>query len=356
MIEAQKLHLEFIRLGALRHKLKNKMLMILPEIYNSGIYKKYAGSIVEYAGKFGDIAKTTVIKRLRLEKNLENKKCLKAAIEKVGVHKVAMVAKLATAETDKTFAEKVLNMSKEAVQSLSKELREKPKVDCLNKEQMKFCELDCEPQACHAIARTTKIELDEESTFIFIKLKAKLGKHLSDKEALKIMLKDRAEEEFSEKSKVEINKAKSQKNVVTKNIISETFDQKEKMNNSETSATESKKIESQANKIIIKKIVSRYVPAQKRKNSLYQTNNHCAYPNCNLPPEIFHHTDRFASSQSHESIIPLCKIHHEFAHNNLIQNETMSAEKWQLSIQKPPASQISQADILYKKYRQKSSV
>src|SRR3989339_1108047 len=148
MIEAQNLHLEFIRLGSMRHKLKNKMLMILPEIYKTEIYKKYAGSIFEYAGKFGDIAKTTVIKRLRLEKNLENKYYLNAAIEKVGVHKVSMVAKLATPETDKAFAENILNMSKEAVQSLSKELREKPKVDCLNEGQMKFCELDCESQAC----------------------------------------------------------------------------------------------------------------------------------------------------------------------------------------------------------------
>src|SRR3989339_994630 len=230
MIEAQNLHLEFVRLGAMRHKLKNKMLIILPEIYKSGIYKKYAGSIFEYAGKYGDIAKTTVIKRLRLEKNLENKKYLRAAIEKVGVHKVAMVAKLATAETDKAFAEKVLNMSKEAVQSLSKELREK---DGADRGQMKICE-------CHAVARTTKIELEEESTFHFMKLKAKLGKHLSDKEALKIMLKDRAEEEFSEKSKVKNNKAKSQKDTIQKSITSETF-------------------------------VSRYVSVQDRKNSLSQT-------------------------------------------------------------------------------------
>jgi len=230
MIEAQNLHLEFVRLGSMRHKLKNKMLMILPEIYNSGIYKKYAGSIVEYAGKFGDIATTTVIKRLRLERNLEGKPYLNAAIEKVGVHKVAMVAKLATSETDKAFAENILNMSKEAVQSFAKELRENNGADG---EQMKICE-------CHAVARTTKIELDEESTFLFMKLKAKLGKHLSDKEALKIMLKDRAEEEFSEKSKVKNNKAKSQKDTIQKSITGETF-------------------------------VSRYVSVQDRKNSLSQT-------------------------------------------------------------------------------------
>jgi len=96
---AQKLHNEFIKLGGMRHKLKNRMLAILPEIYKSGIYKKYAGSIVEYAGKFGDIAGTTVIKRLRLEKNLKDKPCLKAVIEKIGVHKVALVAKISVTKS-----------------------------------------------------------------------------------------------------------------------------------------------------------------------------------------------------------------------------------------------------------------
>lgn len=65
----QQLHYEFVRLGGMRFKLKNRMIAILPEIYASAIWKKYAGSIIEYAGKYGDIAKTTVIKRLRLEEN-----------------------------------------------------------------------------------------------------------------------------------------------------------------------------------------------------------------------------------------------------------------------------------------------
>jgi hypothetical protein len=225
MENAQKLHHEFIRLGSMRHKLKNRMLAILPEIYKSGIYKKYAGSIVEYAGKFGDIAKTTVMKRLRLEKNLEDKPFLKAVIEKVGVHKVALVAKIATAETDKIFAEKVENMSRVAVQSLSKELRargERIGGGGLNKaywaaengsgqlnfegyvsgESLEQVNLDSNHgQLCRAVPRTAKIELDEESTFFLMKLKAKLGKHLSDKEFLKLVLKDRVEQEFVEKFK-----------------------------------------------------------------------------------------------------------------------------------------------------------
>ncbi|MFA6918291.1 MAG: hypothetical protein WC285_05715, partial [Candidatus Gracilibacteria bacterium] len=184
MENAQKLHHEFIRLGSMRHKLKNRMLAILPEIYKSGIYKKYAGSIVEYAGKFGDIAKTTVIKRLRLEKNLEDKPFLKAVIEKVGVHKVALVAKIATSETDKAFADKVENMSRVAVQSLSKELRAAENGSgqlnfegYVSGESSEQVNLDSNHgQLCRAVPRTAKIELDEESTFFLMKLKAKLGK------------------------------------------------------------------------------------------------------------------------------------------------------------------------------------
>ena len=147
METAQKLHREFVQLGGMRHKLKNRMLAILPEIYKSGIYKKYAGSIVEYAGKFGDIAGTTVIKRLRLEKNLENKPCLKAAIEKVGVHKVALVAKIATAETDKSFAENIPNIIR---------------VGCI------VCQRGAAKRNTQISAPfcTTKTELDEESTFL----------------------------------------------------------------------------------------------------------------------------------------------------------------------------------------------
>ncbi|MBI5152503.1 hypothetical protein HZA39_03140 [Candidatus Peregrinibacteria bacterium] len=300
MINAQKLHREFIRLGGMRHKLKNRMLAILPEIYKSGIYKKYAGSIVEYAGKFGDIAKTTVIKRLRLEKNLEDKPCLKAAIEKVGVHKVALVAKIATAETDKTFAENISNMSRLAVQSLSKELRAE------------------EAHFCQAVPRTTRIELDEESIFLLMKLKTKLGKHLSDKEFLKLMLKDRVRQEFPA-----VAKQSGGLLVGTGGSKSITGD------------------------------VSRHIPADKKRQIIAQTNEKCSYPNCNSPFQVLHHIDRFSESKSHNSVIPLCKIHHEFAHNNLIQNENMAAEKWQLSIIKPLATQISRADILYKKYKQK---
>src|SRR3989338_10923705 len=123
----ENLHRKFLHLGMMKEKLTNEMAAMLPAIYRSGIYKKYAASIFEYAGRYGKIGRTTVEKRLKLEKHLIDKPFLKESIKKVGVHKVALVAGLATAETDRAFADKVEHMSKSALETLAKELRSKKK-------------------------------------------------------------------------------------------------------------------------------------------------------------------------------------------------------------------------------------
>ena len=94
----------------------------------------------------------------------------------------------------------------------------------------------------------------------------------------------------------------------------------------------------------------RYVSATLKKSSLQETSGRCSYPGCNRPPENFHHTDRFAISHSHQSIRPLCKIHHEFAHNGIILNEQQPTENWQFELTEKLDNQI---DYLYRKYRKK---
>ena len=106
----QNLHLEFVRLGQEKYRLTNKMLLILPEIYASGIWKKYASDIYQYAGRYGGIGRSSVEKRLRLEKHLDGKPCLRAAIEKVGLGKVALFASLASSTNEKMFADKALHI------------------------------------------------------------------------------------------------------------------------------------------------------------------------------------------------------------------------------------------------------
>ena len=363
MINAQKLHAEFVRLGGARLKLKNKMLAILPEIYESGIWKKYAGSIEEYAGKYGDIAKTTVIKRLRLEENLKDKPCLKAAISTVGVHKVALIAKIATPETDKIMAENIVSMSKMAVQSLSKELRAGQGAESVygsveGSRQLAFDDGVHHAPLCKAVFITKKIELDENSSFLFMKLKTKLGKNLSDKEFLAMMLKERAKAEFPQTVP---------KSITAISLQSEATNSKETENDKsvtavakQSGATISKRtrncksVTGDANKgkpAANGSGVTRYIPASKKREVVAETHGKCAYPNCHSPFQVLHHVDRYSESGTHDSIIPLCKIHHEFAHHNLIRNETLKTDEWRISIIKEPVAKSSQADVLCRKYR-----
>lgn len=311
------LHKKFVELGSKRHKLKNEMLAILPEIYKSGIYKKYATTIIEYAGKYGDIAKTTVIKRLRLEENLEGKPCLKAAIKEVGIHKIAMVAKLATPKNDYAFADKVKNMSKSAIQTLSKEIRQKAMIskstDLLTEDQPV-----ANPAICHAATITIKIELDPEMAFLFLKLKKKMGKNLSNKDTMKLILE-------------KMNEINEQKNKAQgESVTGEIFGKNKKH--------------------VSTVVVPRYIAVKIKKSAMNETDGRCSYPGCNKLPTIFHHRDRFCKSKNHSSITPLCGDHHEFMHNGLVSNEEKNCNSWQLKIENFPEQK---ADIFYRKYRRK---
>ena len=393
--ELKNLHRKFVQLGRERHRLKNELLALLPQIYEKGIYKKYCSSIVEYAGKYGDIAKSTVIKRLRLERNLEDKPCLKAAIQKVGIHKVAMVANLANAKTDEAFADKVINMSKSAVQTLAKELREKKKmiaeVDRKNTDglfqkentmgviaQRSIAAPVSGPSLslCKAVGERIKVELDEEMSFMFLKLKKEMGEHLSNKEVMRLILREMIDEKFASKKKI-YNKKKSQKKgesaTYPKSVTGESLTRKLKngevvdavilkkssgenlrvINGDDSkSSRKTTKIKKQnLNSKISHKKEPRPIRIHQKKIALAQTNGKCTYPGCNKPAENFHHRDRYSESHSHESITCLCKVHHEFMHNGLVINELQDVKKWQLDVESKPRHE---ADKLYRKYRQES--
>ena len=260
MKNPQQLHIEFVRLAGAKRNLENRLVQMLPEIYASGIWKKYAKDIEEYAGRFGDIGGSTVRKRLNLEKYVEDKPHLKEAIGKVGVHKVVMLATIATVENEEALADKVLHMSKSAIETLSKELRQ-------NDGQV--------GQPCHAVAKILSIDLDEEMPFLFLKFKKKF-KNLSNKEVMRKLLEEA--EQPAKPAKLITGDEKS-----------------------------------------IAKTKSRYIPAALRRQTIGK--GQCQYPNCNRPYNHLHHPERFAKVRNHEKLVALCTDHHEFMHNGLIENE-----------------------------------
>lgn len=277
------LHQQFISLGRERNKITYKLLALLPQIYKQKVYEIHGyATIYEYAGKLAGLSHSVVEKALKLEDKLKDKPTLQKAIKTQGIHKVAIVANIATPENEKMFADKVENMSKPALQQFSKECRGK-------------------------IQTNWQIEMDVEMMTTFLKLKEKIGRNLSNKEALKILLNMMAKNEKSQ-PQAEISKK---------------------------IPGENEKAERSAN--VVRFAPSRYIPIAQKREILAQTNNQCSHENCHNPAQIFHHQIRFSQTKNHTSIIPLCKIHHEFVHNGI--TETMT-----------------KADELYRKYRRGSIV
>ncbi len=77
---------------------------------------------------------------------------------------------------------------------------------------------------------------------------------------------------------------------------------------------------------------TRYIKIQQKRDLIKNYNSTCAYPNCNKPYDVLHHRTAFSFDRSHKNIIPLCRNHHEFAHNGLIAYELEIPQKWKLNI------------------------
>ena len=315
------LHREFVRLGREKYRLTNRLLLILPNIYESGIYKKYATDIYEYAGRFGGISKSAVDKRLRLEKHLEGKPCLRAAIEKVGVNKVALMATLATPTADAMVADKVLNMNKSALQTLSKELRHKnDRIDSDDKNNRELFLNDINP--CQAAPQTMTIELDGEMTFLFLKFKKKF-KGLSNEEAMRKLL------EVVEGRDCESGLAEKMEETDTRMRVQEPSLRSGSgggpsfadghcgpvVTGDRTAATE------ESGGLPVFAFASgfepgkRYIKAAEKHEVLCKSKGRCQYPSCNKPSELFHHPNRYSITKNHKNLVDLCKDHHQFMHN-----------------------------------------
>ncbi len=139
------------------------------------------------------------------------------------------------------------------------------------------------------------IDLDEEMQILFNQLKKKFGK--SNQETLRTILKN-----------------------VSKDVLP-------------------KKIK--ARKQADAHLPSRAIPQAKK------TEKQCQYPGCTKSTENYHHPVPFAFSHSHDSLVGLCKIHHEFCHQGVVLNELQKPENWELSL-KPNRSLF---DNLYLKYK-----
>lgn len=282
----EELHHRFIGIGTEHRKLKNKLIAMLPEIKKRGVFREHGcASVYEYARKYAGLSGSVVEKALWVEKKLEDKPALRATIAEVGVHKVAMVATLATPENEALLADKVKHMSKAAVVEMAKELR------------------------YGEVKQRISIDLDDEMQFLFLKLKKKMGVE-SNKEVLRLILQQSVEN--------------------GKDIPGRESKRKQK--------------EEKVKRAEVTGAASRYIPARKKRQAI--GSGKCSYPGCNKPYEQLHHPDYFARTKKHENLRPLCKSHHEFMHNGLVEGE--NPKQWRLNL----GAHVNSYDEVYRRKRQ----
>ncbi|MDP2642528.1 MAG: hypothetical protein Q8P62_01650 [Candidatus Peregrinibacteria bacterium] len=269
-MDKSELHKKFVKLGQEKSHISHQLLALLPEIFEKSVFLDYGcGSIYEYAARFGDgLSAGVVDKVLKLKENLSECPSLFETVATQGVHKVAIIASLANSKTEKELVEVVKNMSKDAVQEYSKVKRGKK------------------------VRIMTKIEMDEEMEFLFLKLKKKL-KTVSNKETMKRLLQAMDRQLFPEE------KVSGDGGVVKK--------------------------------------ITRYIPKAKKRELYQETLGRCAYDGCNRPIDTLHHTDGYSKTKNHNNVVGLCEIHHQFAHNG---------------IDRP----LVKMDLLYRRYRQRALV
>jgi hypothetical protein len=199
-------------------------------------------------------------------------------------------------------------MSKPALQQFSKELRGK-------------------------IQTSWNIEMDEEMMTMFLKLKKNLGKfgsNFSNKEAMRRMLARLSALDTESKSVMVKNQKPQPQAKNSKKIPGQ-----KRHSQGEGCFNRYDKLEKRNEQIIGSKIhkatspkITRYIQAAKKRLTLSQTNGKCAHENCNQPAQILHHKQRFSQTKNHDSLIPLCKIHHEFAHNGITETMTEADERY----------------------------
>jgi len=277
-----------------------KFIAALPEVAKRRLYKKYGYcSIHEFAAKMAGVSYKNTDEVLRIDEKFKEMPKMKGLIGEIGLSKLKVVACIATKDMDGFWAEKVKKMTKQVLEIYVREVKTKKFPGELHEENLEF------PR------QQEQIDLFDFGKSISQEEDVSMTDGMENKKTFTIQIEDEVEFELR---KFKLQLEKERKEPVDWN----------------TALKEMVKIAS-GNRIILRKSrqlakskhvfgqeinVSRYIPAEKRDDLEQKYHGHCAYKGCNKPAEQIHHPKRFSENPNHENLIPLCKNHHDFVHQN----------------------------------------
>jgi len=277
-------------------KWHRRFIATLPEVARRRLYKKYGYcSIHEFAAKMAGVSRDNVDEVLRIDEKLKEMPKIKSLIGEKGLNKVRLVANIVKPETENFWAEKIQNMTKSSLRIYINEKfrsgtegiknvefpQEQGQIGMFDSETFRSqIENESSPGG-HRNKKTFTIQIDDETEFDLRKFKQQLEKERKEPTDWNSALKEM------------VKRATTEKMAGLKNSKALMVPEKQRSTP-----------------------VSRYVPAKIKSDLLQKYNGHCAYTGCNKPSEQIHHPVRFAVRPNHENLIPLCKEHHDFIHQN----------------------------------------
>ncbi|MBI2638985.1 hypothetical protein HYW83_05345 [Candidatus Peregrinibacteria bacterium] len=286
---------------------------LLPEIMRRKLYKRRGfASIHEFAAKLGGMSHEKTDRILRLARTLENKPALKNIFETgaASYSKIKTVAYIATPKTDVEWAEKVIAMPKSALELCVAAVREKTIVPGDNFKPVKI------------LSVKISAELEYDLRLVKQKLEKQGSETLGFAEVLQELVK------------VYNNQKQLQK---PQRIIQLC----------------PKCIKEKANDMAQYGLVTRHIPQEVQNLVTARQKGACAFPGCNRPPEIFHHTRRFSIQQNHDPdyLVHLCTPHERAAHAGLIENEEQTPCNWSLKEKANLGASKGRIDVKVNSYR-----
>jgi hypothetical protein len=273
----RQIHKKFIKLGTQRIALTRKLFALIPEIEKRKIYlHKGCKDIQEYALKYAGLSYSAVRNCISVIKKAKNFPLIASEIENVGIYKAELALKIANKENESIVVDKMKNMSRSAFKLLVAETKNHGFSD----------------RKCSAVPMKKSICLKGESLKIFNRLKFKLKMENEEELILKIL--------------------KLAEGQILKDL-----------ENTQKMRTKRPRVANNTGHKFLPAGISRYIPSAIRSEVVKRSDGLCQYPNCSSQIDTFHHIDRFSENKNHNNIIGLCKAHHEFAHNNLIDESSL---------------------------------
>ena len=284
--------------GAAALEARRKFAGLLPEVYaretderekgRSWLKKRGFSCIYEFAAKLAGMSRDQVDLVIRLERRLEGKPVLQAALVKgvISANKLARVVSIVTAENQQEILGKVEELSNRALEVFVKDFKNPNGLQEPKNEQIGMHVQTVELNKCVKNAQNMQyvhnseldLELDEDVKKELIEMKKK---GIDVNQVLRGFLRERKEKLEREKSEVV-----------------------------------EKQMRERDDRAIIGMPAKRYVPIEVRRVVIKEFGDRCCVPGCAKPAENLHHEKGFAKDQCHDPryLKPMCKGHHELAH------------------------------------------